>query len=82
MNKSFNIVGVSRLAKNEPFKLRVANGKIAVRKRILERNGHSDIELFELPNSMDKAAAEQWLRNAKPALVAQLKAKDKAKSAA
>ena len=61
-------------------KFRVAND--ANRARVLEKNGHTDIEIVELPHAMDKAAAELFVKDgvasvpqAKPAVkrVAKLK---------
>jgi len=53
--KTFTIVGVSTQGKTTKF--RTANGDMAARIKVLERNGHTDISLIELPEPMDKHAA-------------------------
>ena len=53
----FTHAGVSRY-KGE-FKVRWAND--AARVKILAKNGHSDIDVIELPNPMTKVEAVQYL---------------------
>lgn len=55
MDKTFTIVGVSTQGKVTKF--RVANGDMAQRIKVLERNGHTDINLITLPNAMNKMDA-------------------------
>lgn len=57
MNATFTQAGVSRL-KGE-FKARFAND--ALRVKVLAKNGHSDIDLMELPTPMTKEAAVAYL---------------------
>jgi len=57
MNASFTQAGVSRL-KGE-FKVRFAND--ALRVKVLAKNGHTDIDLMELPTPMTKEAAVAYL---------------------
>ena len=57
MNATFTQAGVSRL-KGE-FKFRVAND--ALRVKVLAKNGHTDIDLIELPTPMTKEAAVSYL---------------------
>lgn len=57
MNATFTQAGVSRL-KGE-FKFRVAND--ALRVKVLAKNGHTDIDLIELPTPMTKEAAVAYL---------------------
>jgi predicted nucleotidyltransferase len=57
MNVSFTQAGVSRL-KGE-FKVRFAND--ALRVKVLAKNGHTDIDLMELPSPMTKEAAVAYL---------------------
>lgn len=57
MNASFTQAGVSRL-KGE-FKVRFAND--ALRVKVLAKNGHTDIDLMELPTPMTKDAAVAYL---------------------
>jgi hypothetical protein len=64
-NKLFTIAGFSNL--NGKVKLRVATGTIARREAVLKRNGHTDIELRELPEAMTRKAALAFL-TAKPAV--------------
>ena len=57
MNATFTQAGVSRL-KGE-FKARFAND--ALRVKVLAKNGHTDIDLIELPTPMTKEAAVAYL---------------------
>ena len=57
MNATFTQAGVSRL-KGE-FKARFAND--ALRVKVLAKNGHTDIDLVELPTAMTKEAAVAYL---------------------
>lgn len=57
MNATFTQAGVSRL-KGE-FKARFAND--ALRVKVLAKNGHTDIDLVELPTPMTKEAAVAYL---------------------
>ena len=61
MTKTFTIAGVSTLGK--VTKQRFANGSLAGRTKVLERNGHTDIKLFELPSAMDKDAARAYIES-------------------
>jgi hypothetical protein len=49
-NKKFSVVGVSTL--NGKTKIRFANDSMRV--KILAKNGHTDIDLINLPNEMYK----------------------------
>jgi hypothetical protein len=60
MEKLFTVAGTSNL--NGSVKLRLAND-LKSRIKILERNGHTDIQLFELPRPMTKADAIAYLVN-------------------
>lgn len=60
MEKTFTYAGISTL--NGVVAYRFANG--ADRAKVLEKNGHVDIQLFELATPMTKEAAILWL-NAK-----------------
>ena len=53
----FTHAGVSRL--KDEFKARWAND--AARAKILAKNGHTDIDVIELPNPMGKLEAVQYL---------------------
>lgn len=57
--KTFTIAGVS--TQHGKTKQRFANGSLANRVKVLERNEHKDIKLFELPNPMTKDEARAWL---------------------
>ena len=59
MSKTFTIAGVSTLS--GVTKQRFANGSLANRTKVLERNGHTDIKLVELPSAMDKDAARAYI---------------------
>jgi hypothetical protein len=54
----FKVAGVSRL--NGVVKVRFANDMTRV--KVLAKNGHTDVELMELPSSMDKAAVIAFLK--------------------
>lgn len=55
MDKTFTIVGISTQGKITKF--RVANGDLAARVKVLERGGHTDINLIELDRPMTKSEA-------------------------
>ena len=55
----FKVAGVSRL--NGQVKVRFANDMTRV--KILAKNGHTDIELRELPEAMDKPAVVNFLKS-------------------
>lgn len=57
--KTFNIAGFSTLSGQR--KVRFANGTVEARSKILERNGHEDIDLRILPSAMSKEEAMQYL---------------------
>lgn len=77
MDKTYTIVGVSTMGKITKF--RVANGDLDARLKVLERGGHTDIHLIQLPAAMTKmdaiaaykaenpAAADIRVPNEKPA---------------
>lgn len=56
-DKTFAVAGWSIL--NGVLKQRFA--KDLDRVKVLQRNGHTDIELWELPEAMTKPAASAWL---------------------
>jgi len=58
MEKLFTVAGTSNL--NGVVKFRFAND-LKSRVKVLQRNGHTDINLVELPEAMTKAAAIQFL---------------------
>ena len=58
MTKTFTVAGTSNL--NGTVKFRFAND-LKGRIKVLERNGHTDIDLRELPEPMTKEAAIQYL---------------------
>lgn len=57
-DKRFSVAGVSTLAGKT--KLRFANDTMRI--KILAKNGHTDVELIELPSEMTKAEAVQHLK--------------------
>ena len=59
----FKVAGVSTL-KGE-VKVRFANDMTRV--KVLAKNGHTDIELMELPEAMAKPAVSDWRLNCNPA---------------
>ena len=60
MSKTFTIVGTSVL--NGKSKFRFANGSVKGRSRVLERNGHTNIDLVELPRAMSKEEAQAFFQ--------------------
>ena len=58
-DKMYTIAGVSTL--NDVVTFRFATGKAKVRAGVLKRNGHTDIDLRDLPNEMTKADAQSFL---------------------
>lgn len=72
--KKFAVAGVSTL--NGKTKIRFAND--AMRVKILAKNGHSDVDLIELPREMTKAEIAQHMvevgfGKGKPAVEAAIK---------
>ena len=57
-DKRFAVAGVSTLAGKT--KIRFAND--AMRVKILAKNGHTDVELIDLPSEMTKAEIGQYLK--------------------
>ncbi len=57
-DKRFAVAGVSTL--EGKTKIRFANDTMRI--KILAKNGHTDVDLLELPNEMTKAEAVQHLR--------------------
>lgn len=73
-DKKFAVAGVSTL--NGKTKIRFANDSMRV--KILAKNGHTDVELIELPNEMTKAEIAAHLVETgygadKPAVLAAIK---------
>ena len=58
-NKRFSVVGVSTL--KGKTKIRFANDTMRI--KILQKNGHKDIDFVTLPHEMEKAEAINYLRN-------------------
>jgi len=58
-DKKFAVTGVSTLAGKT--KVRFANDTMRI--KILAKNGHSDVDLVELPNEMTKAEIAQYLKS-------------------
>lgn len=61
MNRTYTIAGIS--ASDGVTKYRFANNDIKARIKVLERAKHTGIDLRELPEPMDKAAAIAWLES-------------------
>ena len=57
-DKLFKVVGTSNL--NGTTKVRWAND-LVTRFKMLHKGGHTDIELFDLPQEMTKQQATEWL---------------------
>jgi hypothetical protein len=56
-DKTYTVVGTSVC--NGKMKVRWATDMMRI--KVLQRTGHSDIELFELPSAMTKTAAVQYM---------------------
>lgn len=56
--KQFTVVGVSTL--NGKTKIRFANDTMRI--KILQKNGHTDIDFIQLPEAMSKRDAVKYLR--------------------
>lgn len=65
MDKTFTIVGISTQGKITKF--RVANGDMAARVKVLERNQHTDINMVQLESPMTKAEAIEAYKVINPA---------------
>lgn len=57
---TFSIAGYSKLS-NGQYKARFANNSVKARTVLLQRNGQTDIVFLDLPQSMGKAAAAQYV---------------------
>jgi hypothetical protein len=57
-SKTFKVVGISNL--NGKTKVRFANDMTRV--KVLVKGGHTNVELFELPNAMTKDEALAYVR--------------------
>lgn len=58
-DKRFSVVGISTL--KGKTKIRFANDTMRI--KILQKNGHEDIDFITLPHEMGKAEAINYLRN-------------------
>jgi len=58
-NKTFTVGGRSIL--NGVAKVRFANGSAKARSKVLERSGHTDIQLFDLPQAMTKDEIREYV---------------------
>lgn len=75
MSKLFTVAGTSVLAGVRKF--RVANGRAAERARVLEKNGHTSVDLRDLPRAMTKDEAQVFISQAgaQPKVEAKVEAK-------
>lgn len=64
-DKTYTIAGTSNL--NGKVKVRVSNGTIKHRQAVLERCGHTDVQLQELPKAMTRPEAIEFLDSKKSA---------------
>lgn len=60
-NKTFTVGGRSVL--NGVAKIRFANGSAKARSKVLERSGHVDIQLFDLPTAMSKDEIRKYVQD-------------------
>jgi hypothetical protein len=59
-DKTWTVVGTS--VKKGERKLRLANGTAEAREKVLLKDEHTEVRLFDLPHPMTAEAAEAWLR--------------------
>jgi hypothetical protein len=62
MSNTYNVAGFS--TKNGKTSFRVANGSAVARTKVLERDGHTNIDLIDLPSAMTKEAAFEFASKA------------------
>lgn len=60
MEKTFTVAGTS--VREGVLTLRYANGAAADRYKVLDKGGHTNILLHDLPNPMTREEAKEWLR--------------------
>jgi hypothetical protein len=58
-DKTWTVVGTS--VKKGEKKLRLANGTAEARRKVLEKDDHTEVRLFDLPRPMTASEAEAWL---------------------
>lgn len=58
-DRTFTVAGTS--VKKGVKSLRVANGTAAAREKVLLKDNHTDVRLFDLPRAMTKEEATAWL---------------------
>lgn len=58
-DKKFNVCGTSKL--DGEYKVRFANDVMRI--KVLNKHGHEDITLVELPNEMTKLEAAKFIKN-------------------
>jgi hypothetical protein len=62
MSNTYNVAGFS--SKNGKVSVRVANGSAAARTKVLERDGHTEVDLIDLPSAMSKEDAIAFVSKA------------------
>jgi hypothetical protein len=62
MSNTYNVAGFS--TKNGKVSVRVANGSAAARTKVLERDGHTAVDLIDLPSAMSKEDAIAFVSKA------------------
>lgn len=62
--KTFTVGGLSVL--NGVAKVRFANGKAVDRAKVLTRSGHTNIQLYDLPEAMTKEQIRDYLTKFAP----------------
>ena len=77
MSNTYNVAGFS--SKNGKVSARVANGSAVSRAKVLERDGHTNVDLIDLPAPMSKEDAIAFVSKAMNVQVAAPAAKAAAK---
>jgi hypothetical protein len=76
---TYTVAGFS--SKNGKVSVRVANGSVTLRTKVLERDGHTNVDLINLPTAMSKEDAVAFVSKAMNVPVATPAAKPKAEKA-
>jgi len=77
---TYTIAGFS--SKNGKVSVRVANGSVTLRTKVLERDGHTNVDLINLPTAMSKDEAAAFVAQAMGKTVPTATAKPKVEKVA
>jgi ribosomal protein L5 len=77
---TYTVAGFS--SKNGKVSVRVANGSVTLRTKVLERDGHTNVDLINLPTAMSKDEAAAFVAQAMGKTVPTATAKPKVEKVA